>query len=276
MSFQRLIRFVSTDGKTLYGDLVKNIPTLEIEGTKVAVLEGDIESGFHRTGAEATVQKLLCPLPKAHIIQCIGLNYKQHAAEANLKIPEFPMNFTKPPETLAGPLETIDVDPSAQKQLDYEGELVVVIGRDAKNVSAADALSCVAGYTTGNDLSARDWQLPITPGQQFCYGKSFDKFAPIGPAIVSPSVIPDPQKLHLVTKVNGKQVQETGTDDMIFSVAQIIEHLTRGRTLKAGSLVMTGTPSGIGLFIEGGLLKHGDVVEVTIDEIGSIYNKIAF
>lgn len=154
------------------------------------------------------------------------------------------MNFTKPPETLAGPLETIDVDPSAQAQLDYEGELVAVIGRDAKNVAAADALSYVLGYTTGNDLSARDWQLPITPGQQFCYGKSFDKSAPIGPAIVSTSVIPDPQKLHLVTKVNGKQVQETGTDDMIFSVAQIIEHLSRGKNPKGRHLDNDGHPVG--------------------------------
>ena len=161
--------------------------------------------------------------------------------------------------------------------LDYEGELTVIIGRDAKNVPAADALSYVLGYTVGNDVSARNFQMPDTSGRQFCYAKSFDEFAPIGPAIVSTSVIPDSQKLKHVTKVNGQKRQETGTEDMIWSVAQIIEHLSCGTTSRAGTVIMAGTPSGVGLFMEPkGFLGGGDVVEVYLEGIGSIINKMVF
>jgi len=269
MGFERLIRFVGENGETYYGDLAKETPTLEIEGSTVAVLDGDIASGFRKTGAETVVKKLLCPLPKAHIITCVGLNYRQHANEAKLTVPPYPVIFTKPPDALAGPLDPIPIHPDARGMLDYEGELTVIIGRDAKDVSAADALSYVLGYTAGNDVSARNFQLPDTSGGQFCYAKSFDKFAPIGPAIVSPSVIPDPQKLKYTTKVNGQKRQETGTEDMIWSVAQIIEHLSRGTTLRAGTVIMTGTPSGVGLFMEPkGFVKGGDVVDIYLKELG--------
>ncbi|OCK95621.1 uncharacterized protein K441DRAFT_658329 [Cenococcum geophilum 1.58] len=277
MGFERLIRFVSESGETYYGDLAKETPTLKIEGSTVAVLDGDIATGFHKTGAEAIVKKLLSPLPKAHIIMCVGLNYRQHANEANLTVPSYPIIFTKPPDALAGPLDPIPIHPDAHGMLDYEGELTVIIGRDAKNVSAANALSYVLGYTAGNDVSARNFQMPDTSGGQFCYAKSFDKFAPIGLAIVSTSVIPDPQKLKYVTKVNGQKRQETGTEDMIWSVAQIIEHLSRGTTLRAGTAIMTGTPSGVGLFMKPkGFLGGGDVVEVYFEGIGSIINKMVF
>ncbi|KAF2878425.1 hypothetical protein BDV95DRAFT_557444 [Massariosphaeria phaeospora] len=278
MAFERLIRFKTDDGKTLYGNLTKEVPTLEIEGTKVEVLDGDIESGFKKTGNEATVSKLLAPLPRTNIFMCVGLNYKHHATEAKLQIPTNPAIFTKPPNALAGPLDDISIHPDCQSMLDYEGELTVVIGRDAKNVKAADALSYVLGYTVGNDVSARNFQLPVSVcGGQFGYAKSFDSFAPIGPAIVSTSLIPDPQKLEYTTKVNGEVRQQTGTDDMIYTVAQIIEHLTRGTTLKAGTVIMTGTPSGVGLFREPkGFLKDGDTVEITVEGIGSLVNKMKF
>lgn len=278
MSFERLIRFQADDGKTYYGNLTKEIPTREIEGSKVEILSGDVESGFKKTGTESTVSKLLSPLPRTNIVMCVGLNYKHHAEEANLPIPQFPTIFTKPPDALAGPLDTISIHPDCQSMLDYEGELTVVIARDAKNVSAKDALSYVLGYTVGNDVSARNFQLPVSvSGGQFGYAKSFDQFAPIGPAIVSTSVIPDPQKLRYTTKVNGEKRQETGTDDMIYTIAQIIEHLTRGSTLRAGTVILTGTPSGVGLFMEPkGFLKDGDVVEVHVEGIGSLVNKVQF
>jgi 2-keto-4-pentenoate hydratase/2-oxohepta-3-ene-1,7-dioic acid hydratase in catechol pathway len=185
--------------------------------------------------------------------------------------------FTKPQDALAGPFDDIEIHPDAQSMLDYEGELSVVIGKDAKNVSAADALKYVLGYTCGNDVSARNFQLPDASGGQFSYAKSFDGFAPIGPCIVSPQLIPDPQKLHYTTKVNGEVRQDTETSDMIWTVAQIIEHLSRGTTLRKGTVIMTGTPSGVGLFMEPkGFLKHGDVVEVSIDGIGAIRNKMVF
>lgn len=162
--------------------------------------------------------------------------------------------------------------------LDYEGELTIVIGRDAKNVPASSALDYVLGYTVGNDVSARNFQLPASvSGGQFGYAKSFDGFAPIGPAVVSTALIPDPQRLRYRTTVNGEKRQETGTDDMIWRVDQIVEHLSRGTTLRAGTVIMTGTPSGVGLFMEPkGFVKDGDVVEITVDGIGSLRNRMVF
>ncbi|KAF2180247.1 hypothetical protein K469DRAFT_693401 [Zopfia rhizophila CBS 207.26] len=278
MAFERLIRFVADDGKTYYGNLTKETPTLEIEGSKVEVLSGDVATGFSKTSNQATVSKLLCPLPRTNIVLCVGLNYAHHAKEANLSVPKFPTIFTKPPDALAGPLDSIPIHPDCQSMLDYEGELTVVISRDAKNVKAADAYSYILGYTVGNDVSARNFQLPAdVSGGQFGYAKSFDGFAPIGPAIVSTDMIPDPQKLNYTTKVNGEVRQKTGTDDMIWTVAQIIEHLTRGTTVRAGTVIMTGTPSGVGLFMEPkGFVKDGDVVDIHVEGIGSLVNKMKF
>lgn len=136
------------------------------------------------------------------------------------------------------------VHPDATPMLDYEGELTVLIGKDAKNVSESDALSYVLGYTIGNDVSARNFQLPDVSGGQFCYAKSFDTFAPIGPAIITTHTVPDPHALNYVTRVNREQRQATPTNDLIWTIPQIIAHLSRGTTLKAGTLIMTGTPSG--------------------------------
>jgi transcription initiation factor TFIIH subunit 2 len=217
-------------------------------------------------------------LPKTNIIMCVGLNYKQHAEEANIQIPTHPTIFTKPADALAGPLEAIPIHKDCQSQLDYEGELTIVIGKDAKNISAADAPSYILGYTVGNDVSARNFQLPTSvSGGQFGYAKSFDKFAPIGPCIASTGVIPDPQKLKLQTKVNGKIRQETSTDDMIWEVGKVLEHLTRGTTLRAGTCVMTGTPSGVGIFMDPkGFVGDEDEVEIHIEGIGSLINKMKF
>lgn len=195
-----------------------------------------------------------------------------------MTVPEHPVVFTKPADAIAGPFDDILVHKDVQEQLDYEGELTVVIGRDAKNVSEEDALEYVLGYTCGNDLSARDYQLPAgRSGGQFSYAKSFDQFAPIGPCITAANVVADPQQMQYVTKVNGKVRQSTSTSDMIWSVRQIIAHLSRGTTLRAGTCIMTGTPSGVGLFMEPkGFLKDGDIVEVTIEQIGTINNRIVF
>jgi 2-keto-4-pentenoate hydratase/2-oxohepta-3-ene-1,7-dioic acid hydratase in catechol pathway len=194
-----------------------------------------------------------------------------------LKVPPYPVIFTKPPDALAGPLDKVPVHPAAQGMLDYEGELTVVIGKDGKDIPEEEALSHVLGYTAGNDVSARNFQLPDTSGGQYCYAKSFDAFAPIGPCIVATSVIPDPQKLRYTTSVNGEKRQETGTDDMIWSVKQIIAHLSRGTTLRKGTVIMTGTPSGVGLFMKPqGFVKGGDVVEVHVEGIGSLVNEMVF
>lgn len=159
--------------------------------------------------------------------------------------------------------------------LDYEGELTVVIGKDALNVTEDDALSYVLGYTAGNDVSARNFQMKDASGGQYGYAKSFDKFAPIGPAIWSTTAIPDPQKLKYITRVNGEVRQETGTDDMIWSVKQIVSHLSRGTTLRKGSVIQTGTPAGVGFF-QKKFLKDGDVVEVELVGYGKTANKMVY
>lgn len=159
--------------------------------------------------------------------------------------------------------------------LDYEAELTVVIGRDAKNVSEDDALDYVLGYTCGNDVSARAYQIPEVCGWQVGYAKSFDAFGPIGPAIVAAASVPDPQKLRCRARVNGEVRQDFETADMIWSVRQIIAHLSRATTLRAGTVIMTGTSSGIGWHTNG-CLHDGDLVEIEIDGLGILANRMVF
>lgn len=192
-----------------------------------------------------------------------------------MTVPKYPVIFSKPADALAGPTEPIPIHESGQTMMDYEGELVVVMGKDCKNASEEDALSYALGYCIGNDASARTFQMTENSGGQFGYAKSFDKFAPIGPAIWSTEVIKDPQTLKYVLRVNGEVRQETGTDDMIWSVRQIVAHLSRGRTLRRGTVIMTGTPSGVGYF-QKKFLRDGDIVEVELEGFGKISNKMVF
>ena len=180
-----------------------------------------------------------------------------------------------PAERLTGPLDDVVVHDDAQPMLDYEGELTFVLSRDAKDVSEEEALEYVLGYTVGNDVSARSLIPVEISGNQMGHSKSFDTFGPIGPCITSSKLIPDPQALHLVTKVNGQVRQDVQTSEMVFSVQQLLAYASKNRTLKKGTVVMTGTPNGVGWF-SGGLLGHGDVVEIQISEIGSIANTIVF
>lgn len=190
-----------------------------------------------------------------------------------LAIPKYPAVFTKPADALAGPHDPVPIHPSAQSTLDYEGELAVVIGRDAKNVSEADAMSHVLGYAASNDVTARYYQLPDNSGGQFCYAKSFDGFAPLGDAIVPPPAGGGPSRI--TTRVNGELRQESSTDDLIFGVASIVSHLSRGTTLRRGTVIMTGTPAGVGYF-RNEFLKDGDVVEVEIEGVGKVKNAMRF
>jgi len=281
-AFERLIRFETPGGEIKYGDLGKAVPTKEIEGREVEVLEGDIKAGFKKTGGKAKVGKLLSPLPDTPIILCVGLNYKRHAEECNLQIPTHPAIFTKPTTALTGPLSTIPIHPACTPQLDYEGELTLVISRDCKNVPASAYKSVLLGYTISNDVSARNFQMPASvSGGQFGYAKSFDGFAPLGPCVVAPEVVEEElggvDKLRIRTRVNGETRQDGGCDDMIYEVGKVVEHLSRGTTLKAGTCILTGTPSGVGLFMNPqGFLKDGDVVEVEVEGIGSIINTVEF
>lgn len=211
------------------------------------------------------------PIPDPDKILCIGLNYREHARESGLEVPSVPVVFAKFRNSLIGPGAPIDL-PAISQQIDYEGELAVVIGRRCKNVPVTDALSVVAGYSVFNDVSARDLQLQVS---QWTVGKAIDTFAPMGPGVVPAHLIPDPQELELVTRVNGQVVQQSSTADMIFSVAEIIAHLTRSMTLEPGDIIATGTPSGVGFKRDPALfLKSGDVVEVEISSIGLLSNPV--
>ena len=200
--------------------------------------------------------------------------------EASRSLPPYPTTFTKPSHAVADHGEDIEVPVWASKKLDYEGELVVVLGRDAKDGSEEEALNYVLGYTAGNDVSARDWQRdPELAGQipQWVYSKSLDKFAPLGPVLVAAHVLGEANTLDLKTYVNGELRQHGNTADLCFGVRQIIAFFSRGATLPKGTVIMTGTPGGVGLFMKPPtFLKHGDEVSVQIQGIGTLSNHYYF
>lgn len=211
------------------------------------------------------------PVPDPDKILCLGLNYREHAAEAGLALPSVPVFFAKFRNSLVGPYSPVLL-PRISTQIDYEGELAAVIGTRCKEVPEEDALSYVAGYTVMNDVSARDVQ---TQTSQWTAGKALDTFAPMGPGIVPTSDIPDPQNLTLTTRVNGQVVQHTHTGDMIFTVAQAVAFLSTLMTLEPGDIIATGTPSGVGFTRTPPLfLRDGDVTEVEIGGIGAIRNPV--
>ncbi|HEY6804246.1 MAG TPA: fumarylacetoacetate hydrolase family protein [Pyrinomonadaceae bacterium] len=211
------------------------------------------------------------PVPRPSKIICIGLNYRDHAAESNMAIPERPVIFSKFPTCVIAPGEPV-VLPSTSQQVDYEAELAVVIGRRAKNVKASRALDYVLGYTAFNDVSARDFQFADGQWQR---GKSCDTFAPMGQRIVTTDVITDPHKLSIKLVLNGQTMQDSNTDQLIFGVPELIEFLTESITLEPGDIIATGTPPGVGFARKPPVfLKAGDEMEVQIEKIGSLGNSV--
>lgn len=211
------------------------------------------------------------PVPDPEKILCLGLNYPEHAAEAELDIPPAPTFFAKFRNSLVGPTSPVILT-AADHFIDYEGELAVVIGKRCKHVSEQEALAYVAGYTVCNDVSARVLQMQTG---QWTAGKAIDTFLPMGPGIVLAADIPDPQTLLLTTRVNSEVVQRENTSQMIFSVAATIAFLSSFMTLEPGDLIATGTPSGIGARRQPPLFLHpGDIVEVEIERIGMIRNQM--
>lgn len=212
---------------------------------------------------------LLAPLLAPPKIICLGLNYRDHAAETAAAIPKEPIIFMKPRTTIIGPNEKI-VKPSFVKELDYEGELAVVIGKKAKNVAASEAKSYMFGYTIFNDVSAREIQFG---DKQWTRGKSFDTFAPIGPCITTKAQLPDTSNLKIHTWVNGELRQDGSTRNMVFNVEQIVHHLSRVMTLEPNDIIATGTPAGVAMAMKcPKWLKNGDVVKIEIEGIGILEN----
>ena len=261
----RIARFLS-GGRPVTGRL--------IDDRSAHVIEGDL-FGQHRVIDQvAKVDRLLAPLVPTDIL-CIGLNYLEHAKESGSSIPENPMLFIKSSNTLNNPFDPIPL-PRLSSQVDYECELAVVIGKTAKYVSRDKAMEHVLGYTCANDVSARDWQREKRlGGGQFARGKSFDGFCPLGPWITTKDEVPNPNALRLRTLLNGQVMQDHTTGDMIFDVPALIESLSSTMTLRPGSVLLTGTPQGVGFARTPPVwMKAGDRVAVEIEKLGRLENPV--
>jgi 2-keto-4-pentenoate hydratase/2-oxohepta-3-ene-1,7-dioic acid hydratase in catechol pathway len=217
--------------------------------------------------------KLLAPVPDARKIICIGLNYRDHAAESGVPVPTEPVLFSKYATALIGHGAPI-VLPKVSHEVDFEAELVVAIGRKGRHIPRQRAFEHVGGYAVGHDVSARDWQLN-KPGKQWMAGKTFDTFAPLGPELVTPDEVPEPHNLGIRLRLNGQTMQDSSTSQLVFGVDELIAYLSQIFTLEPGDLVFTGTPPGVGMARKPPVwLKPGDVVEVEIDRLGTLRNTV--
>ena len=263
----RIIRFMDDAGQQRFGkDFGNGVATL---------LEGDSITALVETDQICNVKKLLAPVVPPAIIG-IGLNYFQHAKEQGSEVPRYPVVFMKNPASIANPEDPILLQPALIEppEVDYEAELAVVIGQAAKDVSTDDALKHVLGYTAANDVSARRWQGRKGAGQ-WVRAKSFDTFCPLGPELVTADELQDPQNLRLTCELNGQLMQDGNTGDMIFPVAELISFLSTGATLLPGTVILTGTPSGVGFTRKPPVyLMPGDTVEVTLEGIGLLRNPV--
>ena len=262
----RIFRYLDQSGKMGFGRFDK-------EGNTFLILQkGD--GDFEATDQRITPFQFLTPID-FRSIYAIGLNYRAHAEETGLEIPKYPMVFMKAPTATQNPGDPIVLPRYMRSdKVDFEAELGVVIGRPCKNVKPEEALSYVLGYVCANDVSARDWQKE-KGGGQFCRGKTFDTFCPVGPCLATADEIADPSKLTIRSFVNEDKMQESGTDDMIFDVPTLISFLSGSTTLLPGTLILTGTPSGVGEARDPKrYLVPGDEVTVEIDGVGILTNPV--
>jgi len=262
----RIIRYLAKSGQSGFGE--------EHPGGRITRLRGDIAGGFEPTDEEVDVAKLLAPLAPSALL-CIGLNYRQHATETNAPFPQFPILFMKGVNAVQNPGDPIVLPRWLRSEkVDFECELAVIIARTCRNVARTRALDHVLGYTCANDVSARDWQKE-GGGSQWCRGKTFDTFAPLGPALVTRDEIPDPNALRIRTLIGSEVMQDCSTKDMIFDVATIIEFLSGSTTFLPGTVILTGTPHGVGMGrTPPRFLKAGETVTVEIERIGRLTNPI--
>lgn len=238
-------------------------------------LGGSWQEGFFPTGRSLAGVRLLAPVEPA-AIYAIGLNYRDHAAETGAPLPEYPVLFSKNVRSVIGPGEPIRLPRRLRSdEVDYEAELAIVLARDCCNATRSDALDYVAGFTCANDVSARDWQLRRS-GRQWCRAKSFDTFCPLGPWIVTPDELPAPLHLGITSRLNGQLMQQSNTAQMIFDVPALLEFLSADTTLPAGSVILTGTPHGVGMARTPPVwLRAGDTVAIEIEGIGTLTNPVA-
>jgi 2-keto-4-pentenoate hydratase/2-oxohepta-3-ene-1,7-dioic acid hydratase in catechol pathway len=262
----KIIRYQDSTGTILFG--------CRQEDGSVTRLDSNSDGTSQDSGEPVTVAKLLAPVDPRDII-CIGLNYRKHAAEGNQEIPERPVVFMKTSSAVQNPDDPIVLPRKLRSdKVDYECELAVVIGQVCHNATRENALDFVLGYTCANDVSARDWQLQWG-GSQWCRGKTFATFCPLGPWLVTPDEIPNPNKLGIKTILNGEVMQDWNTDDMIFDVPTLIEFLSGSTVLLPGTVILTGTPHGVGAARKPPVfLQPGDTVTVEIEKIGALTNPV--
>ncbi|KAM0755119.1 putative mitochondrion protein [Meredithblackwellia eburnea MCA 4105] len=292
-SWERLVRFVAKeDSKIHFGQAIdpeqdvglaveagQDVKVHEVTGSSLP-FEGTVDRN-----TTLTISELLSPLPEKDVgsIRCLGINFRKHVEEAGAKMPKTPVLFMKGNQALTGPgaipvpkfiHEDKGSDEEGTEQLDYETELAVIISKDCKNVKKEDAYNYVLGYTCANDVTGRFHQ---GRQPQWNFAKGFDKFCPIGPVLVSHSAIGDPGKLSFKGSLNGEVKQESNTQDWIFPVPEVLEFLSSGTTIPAGSVILFGTPSGIGWFSKPKrLLREGDVFTVWHEKIGTLVNSFVF
>lgn len=260
-----IIRFRDSSGQISYGE--------QVDEQKARLINGDILRTYEVTEKTTTIQKLLAPIVPPTIL-CIGLNYRAHAEETGAKLPEHPVLFIKAANALNNPGDPIVIPTVAPGEVDYECELAIVIGKPAKNVLRHNALNYVLGYTCANDVSARRWQKD-GGGKQWCRGKSFDTFCPLGPGLVTTDEIPNPNNLKIQTILNGDIMQDSNTSDMIFNIPTLISFLSQSTTLLPGTVILTGTPPGVGFARTPPVfLQDGDQVTIEIEHIGRLSNPV--
>jgi 2-keto-4-pentenoate hydratase/2-oxohepta-3-ene-1,7-dioic acid hydratase in catechol pathway len=263
----KIIRFLSGDKKILYGAYNQDEPGI------ARVIEGDILGDYKVTFRDVPIVKLLAPLVPVNIL-ALGINYKTHGDETAISYPEQPVLFLKATSSIAAHENPIILPAAGPDHVDYEGELAVIIGRKAKNIKPGEALDYILGYTCANDISARDWQFD-KQNKQWARGKSFDTFCPLGPWIVTKDDIADPDNLRISTVLNSQTVQAASTAQMIFNVRESVSNLSKSLTLLPGTVILTGTPGGVGFTRKPPLfLKEGDTVSVEIEKIGTLTNKV--
>jgi 2-keto-4-pentenoate hydratase/2-oxohepta-3-ene-1,7-dioic acid hydratase in catechol pathway len=263
----KIVRFVATDGGTHYG-----IPDPgDFEHARI--IAGSIFDRYDVTEKRVRIGKLLPPVEAPNIL-ALGLNYRSHADETNISYPDIPVVFIKATNSLVGAGSTILLPKAGPDQVDYEAELAVIIGRKVKNIAPDQAMDAILGYTCGNDVSARDWQIHKQK-KQWARGKSFDTFCPLGPWLVTREDIPDPGNLRIMTILNGEVLQDSSTSQMIFDVPAIVSHLSQSMTLYPGTVILTGTPEGVGFTRQPPVfLQDGDTVTIRIDRIGELTNPV--
>lgn len=263
----RIVRFSMDGGKTLYG---KDLG----DGSAEVIHTSPLRPPPRMTGETARIGRLRTPVEPVNLF-CIGKNYREHAAEMDSDAPPRPIIFMKPTSSLNHPGEPIRLPAcSPRPEVDFEGELAVVIGTPGRDIPQAEALNHVLGYTVAHDVSARWWQKE-GGGGQWVRGKGFDSFCPLGPVLVTADEIPDPQNLNITTTLNGQVMQRGNTRDMIFAVDELIAFISQDTTLLPGTVILTGTPAGVGNARKPPVyLKPGDTVTIEIEKIGKLTNPV--